>query len=149
MDISQILIQKYSNRLTVENGADLRPHEWAMVEWILKNLPEKVVVRRESRKSGIATSDIFLGGQQFEMKQTAGELGTLDRHVKRAIHQSNGNGAIINICSEKYGNMEAIIVIMNRMRRSGLSEAYVLRELEFVAHLCQSDKEIIIKKSYF
>lgn len=149
MSIPDDLLEKYGDRLTLEDGADLRPHEWVMIEWILENLPKKVIVRKESTKKGVTTSDIFLDGQRFEMKQTAGTLGTLDRHVKRAVHQSRGEGAIINICSEKYGIAEATIVIMNRMRRSGLSEAYILQELRLVSHLQQTSTEFIIKKSYF
>lgn len=80
------------------------------------------------------------------MKQTGGTLGTLDTQVRYGIHQSKGRGVIVDITGRNYNDDDAIMTIVNRMHRSGLTEIYVLRDLKLMARILQTKKEFIIKR---
>ena len=149
MDVSQILIQKYSKQLTIEGGARLQLHEWLMVEWVLEKLSCDVVVSQTNDDVNVKSADILLGGELFELKQTGGTVGTLDTQVRYAIHQSGGRGVIVNITGDKYTNDVAIMTVMNRMHRTGLSEVYILRDMSLIAHILQNGVEFVIKKTAY
>ena len=130
-------------RVIFEPGARLKPKEKVLLDWLVNNFDGCITVLVESQQEGIKMPDIFCSGRRVELKTTSGNLTTLDTLLRRAAKQAHGECAIVNLVQVSYSLQEACEVALKRMKRSNLSEVYLLVDGVAKAHLVQNKEETV------
>lgn len=130
-----------SKKVNFEQNAHLNAEEKTLLNWLADNFNGRITVLAESQQEGIMTPDILCNGYKVELKTTAGNLNTLDTLLRKAAKQTCGGCAVVNLTRVRYSIQEACVIALNRMRRSGLSEVYLLKDGVTKAHLYQDSKE--------
>ena len=116
-------------------GARLRDDEEIFLEWIIGNIGGHAIILRKNETKDFKTPDIIYNGKLFELKRTSGQISTLDSHLRYSAKQTRGGGTFVDITGSNYALSEAISTSLNRMRRSGLSEVYLIKNWELLCHL--------------
>lgn len=128
-------------KVLFEPLAHLNVEEKVLLEWLVNNFGGQIIVLAESQQEGIKTPDILCGDYRIEFKTTSGNLNTLDTLLRKAAKQAQGDCVVVNLVRVKYSLQEACITALRRMRRSNLSEVYLLTNGITQVHLIQNFKE--------
>ena len=128
-------------KVTFEPHAHLDGNEKALLNWLVDNIDGCFVVVAESQQPGIRKPDILCNHQPIELKTTSGNLTTLDSLLRKAAKQAPDGCAIVNLVRVPYSLEEACVVTLRRMKRSKLSEVYLLVDGIAQAHLFQDKEE--------
>ena len=130
-------------RVIFEQGAHLNTKEKALLDWLADNFNGYITVLAESPQEGIKMPDIFCSGRRVELKTTSGNLTTLDTLLRKAAKQARGECAIVNLVQVSYSLQESCEVTLKRMKRSNLSEVYLLVDGVAKAHLVRNKEETV------
>lgn len=120
--------------ITFEPGAKLNSAERKSVDWIHDNLGGDIRVLRPSDKEGEKTADILHNGLPLELKNTAGTLGTIDTHMRKAIKQSDGK-VFMDVSGVAESNKVVISKIKIRLDRKGGQFVIVVRDGNLVDYI--------------
>lgn len=130
--ISSKLPTKKTAVVKYEKGAKLNSKELGVLNWITENVGGKILVLKTKMINGIKSPDLQMD-IFAEIKNTSGSLNTLDKHIRQAAKQTRNGRVFVDITDAEYSNVEAIVTTANRMLRSGLLEACIIRNDELVA----------------
>lgn len=135
IQISKTLPSAQPARITKEQGAHLNTAESATLRWIVRYVGGDITILKTKQENGIKSPDLKINKTLVEIKNTSGNLGTLDKHMRQAAKQTRGGMAYVDITGASYEDVEAITIVANRMLRSGLSEAILIRAGKLVARI--------------
>lgn len=117
-----------------EKGSSLNYQEEHVLGWIARHIGGKIIVLKKREQDGATTPDLKMS-QLAEIKNTSGNLNTLDKHIRTAAKQTEHGWVFVNISGAKYTDEEAITTVKNRMLRSGLSQTWIIRDDKLIAHI--------------
>ena len=124
----------YFKILWLKDIENIEDQELVLIIWTIINIGGDLIVLNE-RSSGLSP-DLIVDNIETELKNTSGNLNTLDTQVRKAAKQTEGRRLVINIDGKvSYSNEEAIDVISRRMFRNNLREVYVLKDYFLVNHM--------------
>ena len=115
----------------------LSPKEKSAAEWLKSHIGGSIVAVPRAEVDGVKTPDLLWNGKFLEIKHTATSLSALDKAVRRAKHQTNAGGVLIDITGSPYSNEQAIEQVLYRLGRSGGCYAILFREELLVAYIAE------------
>ena len=116
----------------LDNSCDLMYH----IRRYRSTTQSNVAVPR-AEVDGVKTPDLLWNGKSLEIKHTNTSLSALDKAVRRAKHQTNAGGVLIDITGSPYSDEQAVEQVLYRLNRSGGSYAIVFRNEVLVAYLAE------------
>ena len=122
-------------RLTKAPGARLNANEQNAVDWMHDNLGGDITVRAESGVPNVPNPDIEWRGELVDIKHTSGSRDTLSKRVQKAMRQTGGGGAFIDISGAAFSNADAIDTVTRRMMGGGGNYVILVRDGVLVGYI--------------
>ena len=115
----------------------LSPKEKNAAEWLKSHIGGSIVAVPRAEVDGVKTPDLLWNGKPLEIKHTNSSLSALDKAVRRAKHQTNSGGVLIDITGCLFSDEQAIEQVLYRLNRSGGSYAILFRDEILVAYIAE------------
>ena len=115
----------------------LSPKETDAAEWLKRTVGGSIVAVPRAEVDGVKTPDLLWNGKPLEIKHTNSSLSALDKAIRRAKHQTDSGGVLIDITGAMYTNEEAIKQVIYRLNRSGGRFVILLRDEILVAYISE------------
>ena len=115
----------------------LSPKEAEAAQWLKRNIGGSIVAVPRAEIDGIKTPDLLWNGKSLEIKHTHTSLSALDKALRRAKHQTDAGGVLVDITGSTYTDEEAITQTLYRLNRSGGRFAILFRCQKLVAYVSE------------
>ena len=121
--------------VSFQPGASLSPNEQNAVDWMHDNLGGDITVLARSHVSGVKSPDIEWRGELVDIKHVRGNLNSLDKVVRTAMHQTNNNGAFIDISGAAFSDADAVKTATERLARREGNYVILVRDGVLVGYI--------------